>query len=239
MSIDTTTIIKETQSRIEDSLENSFEYNHSVWVDESADFLRKRITTKLQMIVLYVDLVGSTKMILDLPEEKIATIISSFSQEMGYIIRQHDGYVLKYVGDAVIGFFVAEDYSILVADNAVNCAKSMIAIIKEGINPILTSHEYPKLSAKIGIDFGSNVIVRYGSDEERSHVDILGPSMSIAAKMTSLAKPNQILIGEHVYEKLHPSIKKFFKEIEIRGIKWDYHHRQTTKLYRVYSYNNS
>jgi adenylate cyclase len=91
VSIDTITIIKETQSRIENSLENGFEYDHSVWVDESADFLRKRITSKLQMIVLYIDLVGSTKMILELPEEKIATIISSFSQEMGYVIRQHDG----------------------------------------------------------------------------------------------------------------------------------------------------
>ena len=74
-------------------------------------------------LFLYVDLVGSTTMALEMPSEKIAIIISSFAQEMAAVIRQHHGYVLKFVGDAVIGYFVAEDGSPLTADNAVNCAK--------------------------------------------------------------------------------------------------------------------
>ena len=64
-------------------------------------------------MVLYVDLVGSTKMALEMPSEKIATIISSFAQEMAAVIRQHHGYVLKFVGGAVIGYFVAESNSCL------------------------------------------------------------------------------------------------------------------------------
>ena len=36
----------------------------------------------------------------------LSTIISSFSQEMSYVIEQFHGYVLKFVGDAVIGYFV-------------------------------------------------------------------------------------------------------------------------------------
>ena len=98
------------------------------------------------MVVLYVDLVGSTTMTLEMPPEKIAIIISSFSQEMAAVIRQHNGYVLKFVGDAVIGYFVGE--GMYKGDNAVNCAKSMISIIQKGINPILDQYDYPDLMVK-------------------------------------------------------------------------------------------
>ena len=46
---------------------------------------------------------------------------------------------LKFVGDAVIGYFVAEEIPLLAADNAVSCAKSMLTVIEKGINPILES----------------------------------------------------------------------------------------------------
>ena len=188
------------------------------------------------MIILYVDLVGSTQMTLELPAEKIAKIISSFSQEMGFVIKHHEGYVLKYVGDAVIGYFVAQENSLVAADNAVNCGKSMISVIERGINPILNEYDYPDLRVKIGMDFGENTIVRYGSDEIKSHVDILGPGMSIASKITGLAKPNQILVGEDVYEKLHPVLKQSFKEVEWHGDQWNYRDRETGQIYRVYAY---
>ena len=71
---------------------------------------------------------------------------------MAAVIRQHHGYVLKFVGDAVIGYFVAEGNSLLTADNAVNCAKSMNTVIQKGINPILNQYDYPDLMVKIGVD---------------------------------------------------------------------------------------
>jgi class 3 adenylate cyclase len=174
-------------------------------------------------------------MTLLLPSEKLGIIVSSFSQEMRSVIRHHGGYVLKYVGDAVIGYFIAEENPLVVADNAVNCAKAMIDVIERGINPILSEYDYPELRVKIGMDFGENVIVRYGSDEARSHVDILGPAVSIAAKITALSKPNQILVGEDIYEKLHPNLKKLFELEEWPESHWSYQDKKTGKLYRVYA----
>jgi len=132
-SLDSETMILETQKRVWGALKKGYEY--SGMVDESDQFLRKNVFSKLDMVVLYVDLVGSTTMTLEMPAEKIATIISSFSQEMAAVIREHHGYVLKFVGDAVIGYFVAEKGELLTSDNAVNCAKSMISVIQKGINP--------------------------------------------------------------------------------------------------------
>lgn len=232
-TLDLETLIKETQKRVWSSLKKGYEYDYSG--DLSDKFLREHVSSKLHMIVIFIDVVGSTEMTLQLPAERLATIISSFSQEMRLVIRHHDGYVLKFVGDAVIGYFVAEESPLLAADNAINCAKAMITIIERGINPILSEYDYPELRVKIGMDFGENTIVSYGSDHTKSHVDILGPAMSIAAKITVLARPNQILIGDDVYEKLHPSLKQSFKEVEWHGNQWSYHDRETGKLYRVYA----
>jgi adenylate cyclase len=232
-ALDTESLIKETQKRVWSSLKKGYEYDYTV--DESDNFLRSHVDMKLHMIVIFVDLVGSTEMTLQLPTEKLAIILSSFPEEMRGVIKHHDGYVLKYVGDAVIGYFVAEDSPLLIADSAINCARTMIDVIERGINPILSEYDYPELRVKIGMDFGENTIVRYGSDQARSHVDILGPAMSIAAKITALARPNQILIGEDIYEKLHPSLKQSFKEVEWHGTQWNYHDRETGRLYRVYA----
>ena len=232
--VDSETLIKEAQKRIWRALKQGYEYNPST--DESEKFLRDLVSSRVNMIVLYVDLVGSTDITLSLPEEKVAIIISSFAQEMAEVIRQHDGYVLKFVGDAVIGYFIAEALPLLAADNAVNSAKTMVTLVEKGLNPILNQYDYPELKIKIGMDFGKNIIVRYGSDKEKSHVDILGPAMNIASKIQYVAEPNQILIGEDVYTRIHPSIQKSFEKVVWTKTKWKYHDRETGKLYPVYAY---
>ncbi len=233
--VDSETLIKETQKRVWASLKQGYEYEEAT-IGESDKFLRDLVSSRVNMIVLFVDLVGSTEITLSLPEEKVAIIIRSFAQEMSNVVRRHDGYVLKFVGDAVIGYFVAEALPLLSAENAVSCAKAMITIIERGINPILTQYDYPELKIKIGMDFGKNIIVRYGSDRERSHVDILGPSMNIASKIQHIAYPNQILIGEDVYKRLHPNMQKQFNQVVWTQTKWKYLDRETGKLYPVYAY---
>ena len=233
-TIDSETMIQETQKRIWKSLKHGIEYDATV--DRSDAFLRQHVNEKLHMVVLFVDLVGSTNISLTLPEEKVAIIISSFAQEMALAIRQHSGYVLKFVGDAVIGYFIHTSV-LIAADNAVSCAQRMIQIMEQGVSPILNNYDYPDLLLHIGLDYGDNMIVRYGSDKEKSHVDILGSTMNIAAKIQSMAKPQQILIGQYVYEKIHPNVQEKFKKETWSESEWKYNDRKTGKPYTVYSLN--
>lgn len=231
--VDSETLIKETQNRVWHALKSGHEYTSVE--DESDAFLRKHVFSRMKMVVLYVDLVGSTNITLELPEDKVAIIITCFAQEMASTIRHHNGYVLKFVGDAVIGYFVAEENQLQPADNAVLCAKSMISVIQKGINPILNQYDYPDLAIKIGIDYGENMIVRYGADPKKSHVDIIGPVMNIAAKIQSMAKPNEILIGDDVYARIHPSIQSSFEKVVWKNNEWKYH-RDSGEMYPVYRY---
>jgi class 3 adenylate cyclase len=231
-TIDSETMIQETQKRIWKSLKHGVEYDATV--DRSDAFLRQHVNEKIHMVVLFVDLVGSTNISLTLPEEKVAIIISSFAQEMALAIRQHNGFVLKFVGDAVIGYFMHTSV-LIAADNAVSCAQRMIQIMDQGVNPILNNYDYPDLLLHIGLDYGDNMIVRYGSDKEKSHVDILGPTMNIAAKIQSMAKPQQILIGQDVYEKIHPSVQQKFRKESWSKSEWKYNDKRTGTPYHVYS----
>lgn len=230
--VDHDTMILETQKRVWAALKKGYKYTGIT--NESELFLRKNVFSKLNMVVLYVDLVGSTNMTLELPVEKLATIISSFSQEMASVIRNHHGLVLKFVGDAVIGYFVAELDSRQAARNAVSCARSMHDVIQNGINPILNQYDYPDLMAKIGLDHGQCIVIRYGSNPDASHIDLIGPAMNMAAKIQGMAKPDQILIGNDVFQRLHPETQKTFEEIVWKNDKWKYRSRMTGEIYKVY-----
>src|SRR5215211_1958910 len=219
------------QNRILDILNKRYQYNTSL--KRGQEFLLNHVNSKMSLVVMYIDLVDSTEM-RDLPIDKLVTIIRAFTHELSSVIENHDGLILKYVGDGIISFFPSGFNKYLACDKAVQCAKSMIDIIKNGINPILSKCDYPTLSIKIGIDEGENAIVQYGYDKS-SLIDIVSYSMNIAAKITALTNKNKISIGEDVYKLLHPTIQSEFHELILPIDEWKYTNRTTNKIYKVYT----
>jgi len=64
----------------------------------------------------------------------------------------------------------------------------------------------------------------------------MGPAMNIAAKIQNMAKPNQILIGSDVFERIHPNSQKEFKQIIWKNYEWKYRSRLTGEIYKVYEH---
>ncbi|MFL6342572.1 MAG: adenylate/guanylate cyclase domain-containing protein [Nitrososphaeraceae archaeon] len=230
--VDAKTLVSQTQNRMWKALEGNYLYDSSL--KDGQVFLFNHVNSKVSLVIMYADLVGSTNMSMTLPVDKMVTIIRAFTYEMTCIVRSYGGYVLKYVGDAIIAFFPSGYNKLLACDKAVQCANSMITVIKNGINPILNQYDYPELYVKIGIDEVENVIVQYGHDKS-SLIDILGYSMSITAKLTSLTNPDKITIDEDVYDILHPEIKIKFTEVKYDVEKWKYIDKHTGRLYKLYT----
>jgi class 3 adenylate cyclase len=235
-TVDSETLVSQTQDRLWKALKRRYQYDVSL--ERGQKYLLSHVSSKIPLVIVYADLVGSTNMSMTLPADKLTTIIRAFTFEMSQVIYSHEGYVLKYVGDAVIAFFPASYNKLLACDRAVQCAKSMLTVVKNGINPILNQYDYPELNVKIGMDEGENVIVQYGHDQS-SLIDILGYCMNIAAKITSLTGPNRISIGEDVHKMLHPSIQAKFREMKLNADEWKYTDRETGKLYKVYTMQDS
>jgi len=153
------------------------------------------------------------------------------------IISGYGGYVLKYVGDAVIGIFPADFDSQKACINSIMCAKTMINIITQVINPVF-NNKLPLIEIKIGIDLGDSMIVLYGKNVEIAHIDIIGSGISIAAKITALAKPNQILISENIFNTIEKVTKDLsLKKLDTENRNWDYKNIKTNKILNVYLLN--
>lgn len=232
--IDLETLLTQRQDRLLQALEERYQYNTSI--KRGQDYLLNYVSSKRPLVIMYADLVGSTKMSMTLSAKKLVTIIRAFVHEMSSVVETYDGHVLKYVGDAIIAFFPPGFNKYLTYDKAVRCAKSMINVLNRGINPILKNYDCPQLYVKIGIDEGNNVVVQYAYDKS-SQIDILGYTMNVAAKITSLTGPNKISVGENVYKLLHPGIQAEFHALVYRTDEWKYTNPDTDKLYKVYTLN--
>lgn len=225
-------LIKSIQIRVERTLEQGPPIDLSTL--KCQQYLRRHINNKTKLVVLCVDLVGSTKLTLSLTPPELISIINIFSTEMSMIISGYGGYVLKYVGDAVIGIFPADFDAQKACLNSINCAKTMLKVLTQVINPVFYN-KLPLIEIKIGIDLGDSMVVLYGKNVDIAHIDIIGSGISIAAKITALAKPNQILISENIFEtvlEVLPDIS--LKKLDIGEKNWDYNNIKTNKILNVY-----
>ncbi len=238
--VDLDKAIKLAQERVWKALKVESRFDLST--EETQEILSKLAKTKVMLVILHIDLVGSTRLSSTLPADRLAAIVQAFTQEMSITITAYGGYVLKYVGDAILAFFLANDDKYLPCINAVNCARSMIKIVRAGINPILNQYDYPEINVRVGIDLGENVVVQYGWDSHRvdgkklqiPHYDILGYTINIATKMTTLAKPDQIVIGQMVYDVLDDRQKSTFHPLVISPEVWSYMSDYSQGIYRLY-----
>lgn len=241
-------IIKSAQREMWNSLRGSMEF--SVSIEDAQDVLAKAAGSRVTYAILYIDIVGSTKLAMTLPVDKLAAIVKAFTHEMSLVVSAYGGYVLKYLGDAILAFFVVQDKSdpYIPCVNAVHCGKSMIRAVKEGFNPLLNQEDYPELGVRVGIDVGEVVVVQYGwttgslsapdsgqATSKKPLHDILGYTISIASKITGLAEPNRVVVGQYVYNVLDIDEKKDFKQLSIPSELWSYLSSKTGKPYNLYT----
>ena len=184
--VDIETAIRDAQVRMWKALWAKPDITLSMeWTNEILKALSKSKTT---LVILNIDLVDSTELSISLPLERLSIILQTFMQEAASVIISYGGYVLKYIGDAVLGFFVVPNRHVLRENvieyqdknanpnslhipciNAINCGRSIIKILDQAINPILDQYGYPEMSVRVGIDVGENVVIQDGWDIHRLH----------------------------------------------------------------------
>ncbi|MDQ3838132.1 MAG: adenylate/guanylate cyclase domain-containing protein [Thermoproteota archaeon] len=235
-------LLHQIRARVDKTLINGIQLNMST--EESKKMLRRHLNSKTNLVTMIVDINGSTKMSMHLSQNRFALIVQTFAQEVSIAVSGYGGYVFKYEGDAVISLFPAEYNQAKACENALSCSKVILEIIREVINPAFDANGLPEITVRIGLAYGDALVVLYGKNPEIAHTDIIGPSINMATKIASIANPNQVLVGELIYDIFLslPNTKdlKRFKEIDLDPHKWNYPSNiNSGGIYRVYEYLGS
>ena len=232
-------MLQQIRARVNRTLSDGIQLNMST--EESKKMLRRHVDSKTNLVIMFVDINDSTNMSLSLSQNKFALIVRTFAQEMSIAVSGYGGYVFKYEGDAVISLFPAEYDQVKACENALSCSKAMLEIIREVINPAFKANGLAEITVRIGLAYGNALVVLYGKNLEKAHIDIIGSSISMAAKIASVAKPNQVLVGELIYNIFLSTFStknlKRFREVSFKSNKWNYRsHVNGRRTYRVYEY---
>jgi class 3 adenylate cyclase len=242
MDLPESALLEQIRARVIKTVKDGIQLNMST--EESKKFLRRHLNSKTNLVIMIIDINSSTQMSLSLPESKFALVVQTFAQEVSIAVSGYGGYVFKYEGDAVISIFPAESDKITACKNALNCSKAALAIIKNAINPVFKENKLPEITVRTGLAYGSALIVLYGKNVEKAHIDIIGAGISLSSKIASVARPNQVLVGEHVYDIVISSSdrdnlfdKSKFVQISLDPLKWKYLSQSDPEsLYHVYEY---
>lgn len=233
-------LFDQIRNRVNKTLLEGIKLNMST--EESKKFLRRHANNRTTLISMFVDINNSTEMSLSLPEKQFTLLVQCFTQEVSISVLGYGGYVFKYEGDAIILLFPVAPDILKACKNALNCSTAILEIIKEIINPVFKTQGLPEITVRIGLTCRNALVVVYGGNLDKVHIDIIGSSISLASKIVSIARPNQVSVGESIYNIIMSPSQVFmnigiFKEIDLDPTKWKYlSDSDPDSMYRVYEY---
>lgn len=202
------------------------------------NYFKSRIGKEEHFVILFVDLEGSTNLSANFDPHIYLKINKIFIEQMAQVLDNYGAFILKYVGDAVIGVFPSDENYLGMCDNAIRAAMAMIGIIEEVINPILIEKGFPKIACHIGIDMSGPIVIdNIGVKNIANLPDLIGYSMNLTAKIQSKAGHNEILIGEHLFQNLHYSFQKFAERIDLES--WNFRDPLGQDVYKIYKFKGN
>lgn len=164
---------------------------------------------ELDATFMYADLANSSKMAKELDRRIAAKILKSFLATTSRLVRYHDGAIVSFDGDRILGVFTGTSKN----TKATKCALQINYTVKEIIKPKFESkYDTVKnasfsISHGVGVDSGTVLAVRAGARGDNDLIWI-GRAPNLAAKLSDFRKsPYHTYITATVYNKLHESSK--------------------------------
>ncbi|MBW1787271.1 MAG: AAA family ATPase [Deltaproteobacteria bacterium] len=159
-------------------------------VEEKFPGERKYVTA------LFSDMSGYTAMSEKLDPEEVKEITSQIFKEISEIIGRYDGFIEKFIGDAVMALFgvpkAHEDDPI----RAVRAAREIHERVR-AMSPELEERIGKPLSMHTGINTG--LVVTGEVNMEKGTHGVAGDTINVAARLSSLAAADEIVIGPDTY----------------------------------------
>ena len=149
--------------------------------------------TRRQLTVMFCDLVGSTALSERLDPEELTELLAAYQDTCARVIKRYEGYIGRYVGDALLVYF---GYPTAHEDDAQRAVQTALGIV-EAIKALNAELDRPDmdLAVRIGIATGLVVVGDIGAGERREIAAIVGETPNLAARLQGIAQPNAIVIA--------------------------------------------
>jgi adenylate cyclase len=154
----------------------------------------------IELAILFADVVGSTRLYELMGDLRARDMVAICIDVMRTATEQHQGTVIKTMGDEVMSTFAD-------ADQALNAASQMQQQISR--HSQLKVDGQP-VSLRIGCHYGPVVL------ENR---DVFGSTVHTANRMTSQAKAMQIMTTAAVVERLAPQWRAAVRQVDVATLK--------------------
>jgi adenylate cyclase len=136
--------------------------------------------------VLFLDIVGFTRMAEAMPPEAVVAMLRQFHERMTAQIFACGGTVEKYIGDEIFAVFGVPTVSDNDAANALRCADRMIAELGRW-NDEREAQGEPRLAIGIGLNYGPAVLGDVGSAHSMSFT-VIGDTVNTASRLQGLTR---------------------------------------------------
>jgi adenylate cyclase len=142
---------------------------------------------------LFVDIVGSTSMALDMPPTHVVGLLNRFFHVVVEVVEAEGGLVDKFQGDAALCVFGTPVSSEDPAGDALCAARALAERL---------ASEVPELDFGIGISAGIAVAGNVGA-EHRFEYTVIGDPVNEAARLSELAKerPSRVLASSAALDR--------------------------------------
>ena len=178
--------------------------------------------------VLFSDIRDFTSITESRPPDQLVRLLNEYFTGMAEVIFANQGSLDKYIGDAIVAVFG----SLIPLENpeshAVNAAIGMMRRLQE-LNRHWVERGDFTMEMGIGINTGEVFLGNIGSSE-RMEFTVIGDTVNVASRFSSLARAGQILVTDSVSKRLdgqirqihHPpsALKGKTEQFDVHEIRW-------------------
>ena len=184
--------------------------------DTFGKFVDPRIVTRLigsgadqaerrTLTVFFSDIKGFSGISEQLTASAVVNLLNSYFGTVAEVIHAHRGFIDKYIGDAVMAFWVspfsAGDDHASDACLAALAQQEAITLLRAQL-PEITGmrRDPPELAIRMGIATGEAVVGTIGSDSSRSYT-VIGDTVNLASRLESINKlySTSLILSEETY----------------------------------------
>jgi len=197
------------QIREEERMRNRLQRFHSPQViemilkggEETIDVIME--PKELTATILFIDIVGFTHLSETMPPREINIILNRYFSRMTDIVFSYDGTLDKYIGDGLMAVFGAPMEK---DDDAERATRAALEIRRQLTSMMRNTEKEKRFDIRIGLNTGRVVAGNIGSPK-RMEYTVIGDPVNIASRLESIAKPNQIIIGEETCKLVKDTFK--------------------------------